>query len=73
MTGQDMRMIRRLLGMTQKTFGSELGIPNPQVQVASMEAGTRPVSRRLAKAIELMVDNHKRQQMMDKAGLKETA
>ena len=71
MSGEEMRMIRRLLGMTQKQFGSDLGIPNPQVQIASMETGRRKISKRLTKAIGLMVDNKKKSEAMEKAGVKE--
>lgn len=73
MSGEEMKMIRRLLGMTQKQFGSELGIPNPQVQIASMETGRRTISKRLVKSIGLMVDNVKKQEALDKAGIEENA
>ena len=73
MTGQEMKMIRRLMGMTQMRFGSDLGVPNPQIQIASMEAEMRPISKRLAKAICLLADNFKKDQAMTKAGMKEKA
>lgn len=73
MTGPEMKMIRRLMGMTQNQFGSDLGVPNPQVQIALMEAESRPISKRLAKAISLLVDNFKKKEQMDKAGMKESA
>lgn len=73
MNGSDMRMIRRLLGQTQKQFGSNLGVPNPQVQIASMENEMRPISKRLVAAIEIMVDNTKKQQALDRAQIKEDA
>ncbi len=73
MSGEEMRAIRRLLGMTQKQFGSDLGIPNPQVQVAMMETGHRTISKRLSKSICFMVDNKKKQESLTKAGVKEVA
>jgi transcriptional regulator with XRE-family HTH domain len=68
-----MKMIRRLLGLTQKQFGSDLGVANPQVQIASMETGLRPISKRLARSIELMVGNVTKDKALAKAGIKEKA
>lgn len=71
MSGEEMRAIRRLLGMTQVQFGSDLGIPNPQVQVAGMETGLRRITKRVSKAVFLLVDNKKKSEALDKAGIKE--
>lgn len=73
MGGEEMRMIRRLLGMTQKQFGSDLGIPNPQVQIAMMERGQRKISKRLSKSIQLLVGNVTQKKTLDKNGIKEAA
>lgn len=73
MSGEEMKAIRHLLGMTQKQFGSDLGIPNPQVQVAMMETGHRTISKRLSKAICLMIENRKKQEALERAGVKEVA
>jgi transcriptional regulator with XRE-family HTH domain len=73
MTGEEMKMIRKLLGMTQKQFGSDLGIPNPQVQIASMETGRRTISKRLSKSIQLLVGNVTQKKTMEKNGIKEAA
>lgn len=67
-----MKAIRYLLGMTQKQFGSDLGIPNPQVQVAMMESDRRIISKRLSRAICLMVDNWRKEKAMAKAGVQQT-
>ena len=68
-----MKAIRHLLGMTQKQFGSDLGIPNPQVQVAMMETGHRTISKRLSKAICMMVENVRKDKALAKAGVEQTA
>lgn len=73
MSGEEMRAIRHLLGMTQKQFGSDLGIPNPQVQVAMMETGHRTISKRLSKAICMMVENVRKDKALAKAGVEQTA
>lgn len=73
MSGEEMKAIRHLLGMTQKQFGSDLGIPNPQVQVAMMETGHRTISKRLSKAICMMVENVRKDKALAKAGVEQTA
>lgn len=73
MSGAEMKMIRRLLGMTQKQFGSDLGIPNPQVQVAMMETGQRTISKRLSKSIQLLVGNVTQKKTLERNGIKEAA
>ena len=71
MTGQDMKLIRKLLKMTQKQFGSDLGIPNPQVQIAMMETGHRTISKRLIRSIAMLVDNKHKDEALAKAGVVE--
>lgn len=73
MTGEEMKMIRKLLGMTQKQFGSDLGIPNPQVQIAQMETGNRTISKRLSKSIQLLIGNVTQKKTLEKNGIKEAA
>lgn len=73
MTGQEMKAIRQLLGMTQKQFGSDLGIPNPQVQIAMMETGHRTVSKRLSRSIQLLIGNVTQKKTLEKNGIKEVA
>lgn len=73
MSGEEMKAIRHLLGMTQKQFGSDLGIPNPQVQVAMMETGHRTISKRLSKSICMMVENVRKDKALAKAGVEQTA
>jgi len=44
MTGQEVREIRKRLGMSQGDFGSLLGFHHPQIRISELERNVRKVS-----------------------------
>ena len=61
MTKEEIKQLRKKLGLKQEHFGKILGYANPIVRVCEIETGTVPISLRtqlLCKQIKWLSTNH---------------
>lgn len=59
MTGDELRQIRKKLGMSQPEFGKAVGFPekSAQIQISRYETGARPVAERVELRARLLVQD----------------